>query len=90
VAFVLTDQEELAHEPYRIFDFFSFNSDLVDSARTSSGTLQPRVVKRRFPVRLGASIGGDARFGPVELPVDVSFSDILDNLQMVFMGDYRD
>ena len=38
---------------------------------------------------LAASISGDAQLGPVQQPVDVSFSDILDNLQMVFMGGYR-
>ncbi len=38
---------------------------------------------------LAASISGDARLGPIEQPVDVSFGDILDNLQMGFMGAYR-
>ncbi|MEE9230363.1 MAG: hypothetical protein V3U86_06625, partial [Acidobacteriota bacterium] len=38
---------------------------------------------------LAASISGDGQLGPVQQPVDVSFSDILDNLQMVFMGGYR-
>ena len=42
-----------------------------------------------FLYGLAASISGDAQFGPVQLPVDVSFSDLLDNLQMGFMGGYR-
>ncbi len=42
-----------------------------------------------FLYGLAASISGDAQLGPVQLPVDVSFSDILDNLQMGFMGGYR-
>ncbi len=42
-----------------------------------------------FLYGLAASVSGDAQFGPVQLPVDVSFSDILDNLQMGFMGGYR-
>ena len=42
-----------------------------------------------FLYGLATSIDGEARFGPVEQPVDVSFSDILDNLQMGFMGGYR-
>ena len=42
-----------------------------------------------FLYGLATSIGGESRFGPVEQPVDVSFSDILDNLQMGFMGGYR-
>ena len=42
-----------------------------------------------FLYGLAASISGDAQLGPVQQPVDVSFSDILDNLQMVFMGSYR-
>lgn len=43
-----------------------------------------------FLYGLASSISGDAQLGgPVQLPVDVSFSDILDNLQMGFMGGYR-
>ena len=42
-----------------------------------------------FLYGLVASIDGDARVGPIEQPVDVSFGDILDNLQMAFMGGYR-
>ena len=42
-----------------------------------------------FLYGLAGSISGDAQFGPVQQPVDVSFSDILDNLQMGFMGSYR-
>ena len=42
-----------------------------------------------FLYGLFASIGGDARFGPIEQPVDVNFGDILDNLQMGFLGAYR-
>ena len=42
-----------------------------------------------FLYGLAASITGDAQFGPAQLPVDVSFSDVLDNLQMGFMGGYR-
>jgi len=42
-----------------------------------------------FLYGLAASISGDAQLGPVQQPVDVSFGDILDNLQMGFMGSYR-
>jgi len=42
-----------------------------------------------FVYGLAVSISGDARLGPIEQPVDVSFGDILDNLQMGFMGAYR-
>ncbi len=42
-----------------------------------------------FLYGLAASITGDVQFGPVQQPVDVSFSDVLDNLQMGFMGGYR-
>ncbi len=42
-----------------------------------------------FLYGLAGSISGDAQFGPVQQPVDVSFGDILDNLQMGFMGGYR-
>ena len=42
-----------------------------------------------FLYGMATSIGGDARFGRVEQPVDVSFSEILDNLEMAFMGGYR-
>jgi len=38
---------------------------------------------------IGAQIDGDARFERFEAPVDVSFGDILDNLEMGFMGAYR-
>jgi len=42
-----------------------------------------------FVYGVAAFISGDARLGPIEQPVDVSFGDILDNLQMGFMGAYR-
>jgi hypothetical protein len=38
---------------------------------------------------VGPWISGDARLGPIELPVDVSLGDVFDNLQMGFMGAYR-
>ncbi len=34
---------------------------------------------------LAAAISGDAQLGPVQQPVDVSFGEILDNLQMGFI-----
>ena len=42
-----------------------------------------------FLYGLATSISGDTSLGPIEQPVDVSFGDILDNLQMGFMGAYR-
>ena len=42
-----------------------------------------------FVYGLATAISGDARFGPLESPVDISFSDILDNLEGGFMGRYR-
>ncbi len=42
-----------------------------------------------FLYGLAAAVSGDAQFGPVQQSVDVSFSDLLDNLQMGFMGSYR-
>jgi len=41
------------------------------------------------PYLWGAAMSGSTTVGPVEADVDVSFSDILDNLEMGFMGTYR-
>ncbi len=41
------------------------------------------------PYLWGAAISGTTAVGPVEADVDASFSDILDNLEMGFMGTYR-
>ncbi len=38
---------------------------------------------------LGAGMDGTAGIGPVDGTVDVSFSDILDNLELGFMGSFR-
>ena len=38
---------------------------------------------------LASAITGDMQVGPIQAPVDVSFSDILDNLDGGFMGRYR-
>ncbi len=42
-----------------------------------------------FLYGFAASISGDVQVGPVQQPVGVSFGDILNNLQMGFMGGYR-
>lgn len=42
-----------------------------------------------FVYGLAASLTGDARLGLIGQPVDVSFGDVLDKLQMAFMGAYR-
>ncbi len=36
-----------------------------------------------------ASVTGEARLGLIEQPIDISVSEVLDNLQMAFMGAYR-
>jgi len=41
------------------------------------------------PYMWGAAISGDTTAGPVSADVDSSFGDILDNLEMGFMGAYR-
>ncbi|MEE8525926.1 MAG: hypothetical protein V3T72_18475 [Thermoanaerobaculia bacterium] len=38
---------------------------------------------------LGAGMDGTAGIGPVDVAVDVGFSDILDNLELGFMGSFR-
>ncbi len=41
------------------------------------------------PYAWGAAMSGTTAIGPVAADVDASFSDILDNLEMGFMGTYR-
>ena len=41
------------------------------------------------PYMWGAAMSGTTAVGPLEADVDASFSDILDNLEMGFMGSYR-
>ena len=42
-----------------------------------------------FIYGLATAISGETRLGPIENPVDITFSDILDNLEGGFMGRYR-
>ena len=42
-----------------------------------------------FIYGVAAGISGDASYGPISGDVDVSFGDVLDNLQAGFMGAYR-
>jgi hypothetical protein len=41
------------------------------------------------PYAWGAAMSGTTAVGPLEVDVDASFSDILDNLEVGFMGSYR-
>ncbi|MCU0975034.1 MAG: hypothetical protein MUC71_01815 [Steroidobacteraceae bacterium] len=63
---------------------------LVAAAILTGATAQADEWQHEFAPYLWATgMDGTAGVGPVEASVDVGFSDILDNLEMAFLGTYR-